>query len=139
MCWKDREPKNFPATCSPRPGLILNPWSVRSTETEKKAAEKGGEYADRQNQADLRARAVEQKEFKISGLNDKTNLDFLEHGTLLLKNLRPNKDGVVIIDIPRDKGYRMLRFLALDPIQQVSLDLPLPDAGTITRRKTDGY
>ena len=71
----------------------------------------------------------------ISGLNDKTNLDFLEHGTLLLKNLRPNKDGVVIIDIPRDKGYRMLRLLALDPIQQVSLDLPLPDAGTITRER----
>jgi hypothetical protein len=29
----------------------------------------------------------------------------------------------------------MLRFLALDPIQQVSLDLPLPDAGTITRER----
>ena len=127
--------KKFPGNLLPRPGLILNPWSVRSTETEKKAAQAGGEYADRQNQADSRARAVEQKADKISGLNDKTNLDFLEHGTLLLKNLRPNKDGVVIIDIPRDKGYRMLRLLALDPIQQVSLDLPLPDSGTITRER----
>jgi hypothetical protein len=72
---------------------------------------------------------------QINGLNDKTNLDFLEHGTLLFKNLRPNKDGVVIIDIPRNKGYRMLRFLALDPIQQVSLDLPLPDAETQTRER----
>ena len=127
--------EKFPGNLLPRPGLILNPWSVRSTETEKKAAQAGGEYADRQNQADLRARAVPQENSGISGLNDKANLDFLEHGTLLLKNLRPNKDGVVIIDIPRDKGYRMLRLLALDPIQQVSLDLPLPDAGTITRER----
>ena len=81
------------------------------------------------------AKAVPQENSGISGLNDKTNLDFLEHCTLLLKNLRPNKDEVVIIDIPRDKGYRMLRFLALDPIQQVSLDLPLPDVGTITRER----
>jgi len=29
----------------------------------------------------------------------------------------------------------MLRLVALDPIQQVSLDLPLPDAGTITRER----
>ncbi len=125
----------FPGNLLPRPGLILNPWSVRSTDTQKKEAQAGADYADRKDQADLLARAVEQIAAKISGLNDKTNLDFLEHGTLLLKNLRPNKDGVVIIDIPRDKGYRMLRFLALDPIQQVSLDLPLPDAGTIPRER----
>jgi hypothetical protein len=125
----------FPGNLLPRPGLILNPWSVRSTDTEKKEAQAGADYADRKGQADLMARAKEKIAAKISGLNDKTNLDFLEHGTLLFKNLRPNKDGVVIIDIPRDKGYRMLRLLALDPIQQVSLDLPLPDAGTITRER----
>ena len=125
----------FPGNLLPRPGLILNPWSVRSTDTQKKEAQAGADYADRKDQADLLARAIEQIAAKISGLNDKTNLDFLEHGTLLLKNLRPNKDGVVIIDIPKDRGYRMLRFLALDPIQQVSLDLPLPDAGTITRER----
>ncbi|MEC8197514.1 MAG: hypothetical protein VX228_14690, partial [Pseudomonadota bacterium] len=39
--------EKFPGNLLPRPGLILNPWSVRSTETAKKTAEKGGEYADR--------------------------------------------------------------------------------------------
>ena len=32
--------EKFPGNLLPRPGLILNPWSVRSTETEKKAAER---------------------------------------------------------------------------------------------------
>jgi hypothetical protein len=127
--------EKFPGNLLPRPGLILNPWSVRSTDTEKKEAEEGADYADQKDQADIMASAVAKRIAQINGLNDKTNLDFLEHGTLLFKNLRPNKDGVVIIDIPRNKGYRMLRFLALDPIQQVSLDLPLPDAETQTRER----
>ena len=125
----------FPGNLLPRPGLILNPWSVRSTDTEKKEALAGADYADRKDQADIREAQIAEKPAKIEGLKDMTNLDFLEHGTLLLKNLRPNKDGVVIIDIPKDQGYRMLRFLAIDPIQQVSLDLPLPDAETITRER----
>ena len=125
----------FPGNLLPRPGLILNPWSVRSTDTEKKEAKEGADYADRKDQADVMAGAVRKRITQISELNDKTNLDFLEHGTLLFKNLRPNKDGTVIIDLPKNKGYRILRFLALDPVQQVSLDLPLPDTTTLTRER----
>jgi hypothetical protein len=127
--------EKFPGNLLPRPGIILNPWSVRSTDTEKKEAQAGGDYADRKDQADIFGATVSQRRAKIGGLSENANLDFLQNGTLLFKNLRPNEDGVVIIDIPKDKGYRMLRFLALDPIQQVSLDLSLPDVGTITRER----
>ena len=67
------------------------------------------------------------------GLRDQANLDFLAHGTLLQSNLRPNEDGEISIEIPAGKGYRMLRLIALDPIRQASLDIPLPDSQTLRR------
>ena len=36
----------FPGNTLPRPGLLLNPWVVGSTETDTQVAALGGEYAD---------------------------------------------------------------------------------------------
>ncbi len=116
-----------------RPGLLLNPWSVRSTETDKKEARGGNQYEQFADAADLRKAALSKKSTGVIGLTDPFNLDFLKHGTLLFKNLRPNKNGEVVIEVPEDKGYRMLRLVAIDPLQQVGLDLALPDCRTLGR------
>mgnify|MGYP001202295137 FL=1 len=123
----------FPGNLLPRPGLILNPWSVRSTETEKKLAKAGKDYDSLSEAADIMGSAINSKKEAPSGLNDLANLDFLSHGTLLRSNLRPNNQGEVSIEIPAGTGYRMLRLVAVDPIQQVSMDIPLTDSPTQAR------
>ena len=123
----------FPGNLLPRPGLILNPWLVRSTETAKKDAQKGNKYQDASDKMDARNLSKLAKMMGTGGLNDPTNLDFLTHGTLLERNLRPDKNGDIVINLPKDKGYRILRLVAIDPVQQVSLDFPLKDSSTQIR------
>ena len=124
----------FPGNLLARPGLILNPWSVRKTETGMKEAESGKDYQDLLEAADqIRPAAINAIDGIQGGLRDQANLDFLAHGTLLQSNLRPNEDGEISVEIPAGKGYRMLRLIALDPIRQASLDIPLPDSQTLRR------
>ena len=125
--------EKFPGNLLPRPGLILNPWKVRTTETEKKDAQAGNEYQSRSDSVDLRSDAEMKRKAISGGLNDPINFDFLAHGTLIKSNLRSDKNGEITIDIPADQGYRMLRLVALDPVQQVSLDVPLRDSKTQKR------
>lgn len=42
-----REQTPFPGNMLARPGLLLNPWAIRETDTGKQQAATGGEYADR--------------------------------------------------------------------------------------------
>ena len=51
----------YPGNMLKRPGLILNPWSVRKTDTGRQTAAKGGEYAkkmDSANESKKRARVA---------------------------------------------------------------------------------
>ena len=123
----------FPGNLLPRPGLILNPWSVRSTDTVKKEAQVGGEYKTASDPMAILGDSDIAMRLGPEELNDPTNLDYLGMGTLLQTNLRPDNNGEVIINLPKETGYRIIRLVAVDPVQQVSLDYPLPDSDTQRR------
>ena len=133
-----RNSARFPGNLLPRPGLLINPWSVSTTETAKKEAKAGNDYQNLIDDADRRSSTGIKQRKSSDGRTDPANLDFLAYGTLLQGNLQPDERGIVSIEIPDGRGYRMLRLVAVDPVQVVSLDFPLADTSTIRRERRMG-
>ncbi len=121
----------YPGNLLTRPGLLLNPWAVRATETNLDQIGGGGAYAA--GQAKGRggsASAMSSAQREQSADLAHANLDFLAHPAHVVTNLVPDRDG--IIRIPRaDLAHtNQVRVVVLDREQAVCRDLALPEVGT---------
>ena len=117
-----------------RQGLILNQWALRDTNTGRQDASAGEEFQRLQEQlenADLR------NQWRMPGIanargaadfNDYSSLDFLKHNSVLLANLKPDKDGVVRIDLNGINNQQELLVVAVDHLNTVTMPVPLKPA-----------
>jgi len=97
-----REQTPFPGNMLDRPGLLLNPWAIRETDTGKQQAATGGDYADRSSGAAGSMSATgTHGGAALATIADPSNLDFLMRPGVLLVNLVPDKKGVV--RVPKDQ------------------------------------
>ncbi|MEM9659579.1 MAG: hypothetical protein AAF961_14565, partial [Planctomycetota bacterium] len=117
-----------------RPGLLLNPWVLRDTDTGRQQAATGGQYKDasgREPPAETASRPAGAP--TPSAVSDPANLDFLSDSGVLLANLVPNETGVV--RIPKDQLNRRqdLHIVAVGPTDAVFRRVSLPDAGVSFR------
>ncbi len=98
-----RYQKLFPGNMLTRPGLLLNPWDRRSTETED-LAQRSGEEATRtrgERESMFRRALAEPQQKQADGPGGaaaEANIDFLAASAPALYNLIPDKDGFVVID-----------------------------------------
>ena len=97
-----RYAKLFPGNMLTRPGLLLNPWEIRSTDLDE-LAQAGGRSAamTRGGAPGFSANAAQQTANKPqpqSGPEGGTNLDFLAASAPVIYNLVPDKDGIVRIE-----------------------------------------
>ena len=117
-----------------RPGLLLNPWALRETNTGRQDASKGEEYKRLQEQLEKANRNAQwrgpasDKGRGGADFTDYSSLDFLKHNTVLLANLKPDKDGVVQIDLSGINGQQELLLVAVDPLNTVTMPVPLKPA-----------
>ena len=118
----------FPGAMLTRPGLLLNPWAVRSTETQLAEAQEGGEYgafgaAAPSAPAPQRSAA----EPEMAGGAAFPSVDFLARPAVVLANLKPDADGTVTV--PREALSRVnhVRIVAVDPSGTVARDHYLPE------------
>lgn len=126
-----RQAKVLPGNLLTRPGLLLNPWAVRATETGVENARGGGAYAAGKPKGRGAPGAPAAEPLAGSGQEQgHANLDFLAQPAFVATNLRPDKDG--IIRIPRaDLAHtNHVRVLVLDRDQAVCRDVTLPEAST---------
>ena len=137
-----RAAPTFAGNLLDRPGLLLNPWAVRSTEAERERLEEGAEYAGRaataQQSAALRRLAGKYALAEGSPGAEETdsafaNLDFLARPAAALINLRPDAAGVVRIPRADLTGHPNVRILAADPTTSVFRDVALDDTPVETR------
>jgi hypothetical protein len=97
-----RYSKRFPGNSLTRPGLLLNPWEIRSTDLEA-LDQQAGEFAGatRGGAAGGMAPATSmpaRKALSEPGVDGGTNLDFLAIAAPALYNLVPDQDGIVRIE-----------------------------------------
>jgi len=120
----------FPGSMLPRPGLLLNPWAVRSTQTSVQFAAAGAAYASAPAPA-MRAPGAPPKPPPPAQAGQGSafaNLDFLAKPAAVRLNLVPDSAGIV--RIPRDGSFsdvQSLRIVAIAPGRTVCRDVLLPE------------
>ncbi len=124
-----REQTPFPGNMLARPGLLLNPWAIRETDTGKQQAATGGEYADRSSGGAGSAAAERAPGQGGPGaLADPSNLDFLMQPGVLLANLAPDEDGVVRIEKEKLGDRQDVHVVAVGRTDTVFRRVSLADA-----------
>jgi hypothetical protein len=111
-----------------RPGLLLNPWAVRSTETATAVAAAGGEYGSfgaGAASASAPSPCV-QAPGAVAG-SAFASVDFLARPAALLANLRPDADGIVTVPREALAAANHVRIVAVDPSGTVARDHYLPE------------
>ncbi len=104
----------FPGNMLMRPSLLTNPWALQDT-VNREAMIAGGESFDAKNNPNaIPPLRTTGETTAISNPQDFANLDFLDGGTRLFTNLRPDKDGSITIDKQELKGKQHLTIVAVD-------------------------
>jgi hypothetical protein len=124
-----------------RPGLLLNPWALRTTSTGTQDAKGGGSYdaettgAYPRMSAPAPARPPAQAQVAPSN-----NLEFLANSAYVALNLVPDEHGLVHIDRAALAGHQLLTVVAANARGLVSRQLALPEVDALPRdlRLRDG-
>ncbi|MBL9099988.1 MAG: hypothetical protein JNL82_03465 [Myxococcales bacterium] len=117
-----------PGVLLDKPGLLLNPWAVRTTSTGVQQAKGGGNYHASAPRGEPRLVGA------IGGLHDAeaasvggyVSLNFLAAPAVVLANLRPDERGVVRIDRADLGAAQHLRLVVVDAALTSTADLALP-------------
>ncbi len=126
--------KKFPGNLLERPGLLLNPWALRTTEAQTESLVAGAEYIGAPAASAASAVPASAKApAKAEPPEGYASLDFLKEPAVVLLNLVPDKDGHIRIPRAELKGKPELRILAVDPLTTVLKDVALEDTPVQTR------
>jgi hypothetical protein len=126
--------RKFPGNMLERPGLLLNPWALRDTETQAEALAGGANYAGAPaTMQRVALTPVESPALAAEAPEGYASLDFLKQPAVVLLNLVPDKEGRIRIPRGAFKGKPQLRILAVDPLSSVLTNVALEETPVQTR------
>ncbi len=126
--------KKYPGNMLRRPGLLLNPWAVRTTQTAVDTASGGsgfGGVGGRGGGWGYGGGGSRGYGRFVSGISP--NLDFLQHPSVVLENLTPNKQGQIVISRDVLKHHHLLHVVVLDDNQGVYRMISMPEVAPVYR------
>lgn len=135
--------KKFPGIQLARPSLLLNPWSLGPTDNRERLLAEGGDYGRAGEIAPAKEMEAmqDQKIGVAAGQGDFSSLDFLDQGTKVLDNLRPDAEGRVLI--PReqlaDKQHLVVVIVDLFQTVERTINLPAQAANIRDLRLVEGF
>ncbi len=128
--------KIFPGNMLTRPGLLLNPWELRTT-GQSEIHSKGGQAAgatrgERAGVGGLGAPVVSEPVDKAARMAAAggVNLDFLANAAPVLLNLVPDKNGIVRVPLKLLGDRQFIEVYAEDLSNAVQRHFTLPEQGT---------
>ncbi len=109
----------YPGNMLRRPGLLLNPWSIRKTETGRDKAlggEEWGAVPEEPPPEGLKEgrRAGGARDYEMGERGGFSSYDFLPTTSLVLANLKPDDNGRVRVSLKDIGPRRQIQVLALD-------------------------
>ncbi|HEY9071239.1 MAG TPA: hypothetical protein VIV61_13360 [Candidatus Ozemobacteraceae bacterium] len=120
----------FPGNMLRRPGLLLNPWSLRKTDTSTDEAAQGDAWASvPEAEPSVAGSGVgfAGKEIAQGGESAFACLNFLPRPAFTLFNLKPDQNGVVSLETAELATRRQLHVIAIDLADVACRELSLPD------------
>jgi len=132
--------EKLPGNMLARPGLLLNPWAIRKTDTSLETVGGGGAYGSRAGAARMFAeRAAGRKEGQAASDDASfANLDFLPTPSVVLANLTPDASGAVVIarkDLGQAQHLHVIALDAQDTVYRSAAIAPLAAAARDLRLK----
>ncbi len=125
-----REQTIFPGNMLERPGLLLNPWELRETDTGEQKAAEGADYDDFAGGAAGEAELAKQYGGQaVRQLVDPSNLDFLANAGVVLANLVPDKEGTIRIASDKLGDRQDIHIVAIGATDTVFRHVSMADAG----------
>ena len=123
--------QKFPGLMLERPGLLLSPWALGSTDTANENL-KRTEAPTAKPLSDMKALIMMPQRHggRVSGGNIQRHfpsLDFLAEPAVQLFNLLPEADGRIRIPLDMLKGKTQLRIVLVDPLSTAVVNFSLPD------------
>jgi len=126
----------FPGNMLDRPGLLLNPWALRDTDTQTEVLKTGSTYggaAAGMPPGASPAFKAERAGAPAEPPEGYASLDFLKQPSVVLWNLVPDQQGRIRIPKADLQGKPQLRILAIDPLTTVLKNVALEDTPVATR------
>ena len=127
----------YPGNMLSKPGLLLNPWCIRKTDTQKQELKPGELYQSKEFSPEMlmeKAADLYQGEYDASPFNDRfSTFNFLNEPSLMRLNLKPEKNGTITLKRNHFNAFRHIHLLLIDPSNAVYREVSLPDA-TIHKR-----
>jgi hypothetical protein len=124
----------YPGNMLIRPSLILNPWSIRKTETGVAKGKEGQDFDKKLTE--LAAAHPDLLQYLPPGrpmAGNYSNLDFLANTSVVLANLRPDKDGVVAVPRKALLDKQFIRVLAVDTEHAACREVSLAEVAPALR------
>jgi hypothetical protein len=123
-----RYAEKYPGNMLKRPGLLLNPWAIRETQTETDEGMGGGAYGSRSGGGGRRsAKGFGGPELGSAGTGRFANLDFLGAKAAVILNLKPDADGMVEVKRGDLGDCQLVYMVAVDPENTVYRQVALPE------------
>src|SRR5262249_37373535 len=130
-----RGQKKYAGNMLDRPGLLLNPWAVRSTETGEQFAAPGGEFGG-VGRPPASQPVPTSPQIGLEGMlgakratpgGDFANLDFLADASAVVLNQVPDKEGTVRVARKALGPHTMIHVVAVDPLNTTYRSVSLPE------------
>lgn len=123
-----RYTKKFVGNMLERPSMLLNPFSISTTENRQNSLAQGDDFGRTNDQAPSESASEDSKREAVGTSADFASLDFLQNGTIVLANLKPDENGVVTIDKDKLGIKQHLTIVAADLFNTVQRSVAV-DAG----------
>jgi len=122
----------YPGNMLSKPGLLLNPWRIRKTDTQKESLKPDEQYESPTPGPEMvldKALENYQDGYDMSPKSDRfSTFNFLNETSLMRFNLRPDKKGLITLKRKELNPFRHIHFLLVDPSNTVYRSVSLPKA-----------
>lgn len=122
--------KKFPGLMLSRPEFLLNPWAIRTTETQKQIAQIGDDFGGEgtgSGYGGMRPPPAPKKSPAAASQPGFASLDFLAQTSASLVNLKVDKNGQLVIPTALLSGRQRIHIVAVDPDSTVYRAISLPE------------
>jgi hypothetical protein len=118
--------EKHPGNMLERPSLLLNPWALRTTETQQQEPVQGQGVNSSASQPGDAPAPAEAETVGTKSAADFANLDFLAQASSVLLNLVPDEQGTLLIPRSTLGSHTSAQIVAVDHVQTVSRSVALP-------------
>ena len=136
-----RYARKFVGNMLDRPDLLLNPFAIEEAINRTETLKGDEVFGNSKDQAESLLERKAGSAGAVSDYKDFANLDFLKNESLVLANLKPNKNGVVTIDLEKLGDKQHLVIVAVDMFSTVQRSFAFPAKKFETRdlRLANGF